>query len=237
MKTNGLIGWIAILVALIAASSTFANTVSAVRSPFSYGDAGEMTAYTLSDTFLSSYNPSTIVAGGFQTFSAQADLTFVYGTTYQLVLSQSDSSGHALTEGAAMLYYDFATGGLTGYDYNTADAYTRTQDSGELQSAIWDLQGYQMPGSQYFNGGAGNPFYDLALTDLGANLDAPNDGHYNVDIMQLWDNGSPAQALLTIPAGAVSDAADTCFMLAPVVAFLACGRAKKDNGPWPFRPR
>ena len=237
MKTKEVLGRIAILFAWIAANSTFADTVSAIRSPFSYGDAGEMTAYTLPDTFLPGYVPSTTVAGGFQTFSAQGNLTFVYGKTYQLVLSQSDASGHALTEGAAMLYYDFATGSLAGYDYNSADAYARTQDSGELQSALWNLQGYALPGSQYFTGGAGNPFYDLAKSDLGTNLTAANDGQYNVDIMQLWDNGSPAQALLTIP---VTDAADTFFMLASVMAFMAfmvCARANKDNGPWPFRPR
>jgi len=47
MKTKGVLGRIAVSVTWIAASSTFANTVSAVRSPFSYGDAGELTAYTL----------------------------------------------------------------------------------------------------------------------------------------------------------------------------------------------
>lgn len=189
--------------------SAQANTFSAVRSIYTFGDAGELTATATPNSFLSGYVPSTILGSGFQTFSAQADRTFIYGLPYEFDLAQSDSAGHVLTQGAALLYYDFSQGILPGYDYDATDPYGRTQSAGELQAALWDLQGYASPGTTYPDGGAGNTFYDYATNQLGDDLLAANNHKFSVDIVELWDvhhNSGQNLLVTTVPDNATTAA-------------------------------
>jgi len=93
-------------------------------------------------------------------------VNFTPGFSYSYNLSNTDSLGRQLTEGAAFLYYEFAKGTLTGYVYNNAAQ--RQTDAGLLQAAIWWLQGKQT----YSDGDytvptiSNNIFYKLAITTL-----------------------------------------------------------------------
>src|ERR1017187_7453442 len=190
------------LLILKAAPAVMANTIVLTQGAYSYYVGGEFRTVTTPQSFLNNYVPATIVNGGFQTFCVETTVEFTPGVVYSFTLSNTDSQGRPLTQGAAFLYYEFAKGILPGYDYNTAntpaDAALRLADAGELQSAIWWLQGGQTyPG--YSTGGAGNPFYDLALADLGAaNLFAANNGRFGVDILELWNGTTPIQNQLVV---------------------------------------
>src|ERR1039457_1205082 len=175
-----------VLGAIVAAPAVMANAIVLNQNAYSYSDGGEFEAHTSSQEFLGAYVPSTIVNGGFGTFCVEASVTFQPGVTYSYTLSNMDSQGRVLTKGAAFLYYEFAKGILSGYDYNNAA--NRKIDAGELQAALWLLQGNQSGGGSFPNAGIGNPFYDLAVANLGAaNLAAANNGAYDVQILQMWD--------------------------------------------------
>jgi hypothetical protein len=191
MNTKCLIGAVVVLGAIGAAPAVMANSIVLTQTAYSYADGGEFTAHTSPQDFLGAYVPSTMVNGGFQTFCVEASVTFVPGTTYSYTLSNMDSQGRALTKGAAFLYYEFATGILSGYDYNNAA--NRQIDAGQLQSAIWNLQGNQSGGGSFPNGGTGNSFYDLAVANLGAaNITAADNGSSPVEFLQLWDDAGNA---------------------------------------------
>jgi len=59
------------------------------------------------------YAPVAKVGTAFDTFCVEVDTDFNPGSTYDFSVNLShDSSGRVLTEGAAFLYYQFATGNL-----------------------------------------------------------------------------------------------------------------------------
>jgi hypothetical protein len=188
-----------------------ANSVVLTQGNYSYDVGGEFTA-TTSQSFLNNYVPSTIVNGGFETFCVETTVNFTPGFSYSYNLSNTDSLGRQLTEGAAFLYYEFATGTLTGYDYNTAntasDKALRKTDAGLLQAAIWWLQGNQTynDGSYQIPSTSNNPFYALAISTLGSiNATNANNGQYGVDVLQMWDGTSPAQnQLVLVPDGGMT---------------------------------
>jgi hypothetical protein len=184
-----------------------ANSVTLNQDAYSFSVGGEFSAVT-SPSFLNNYVASTIVNGGFETFCIETTVEFTPGTSYNFTLSSVDSLGRNLTEGAAFLYYDFAKGILTGYNYNNPA--TRLTEAGQLQAAIWWLQGNQTY-SGYPNGATGNPFYDLAVSTLGlANVTKANNGLYGVDVLQLTDaTGKSAQNQLVV----VSDSSMTIGLL------------------------
>ena len=192
--------------AIVAVPAVMANSIVLNQNSYSFADGGEFTALTSSQNFLGGYVPSTILNGGFETFCVEASVTFSPGSAYSFNLSNMDSQGRVLTEGAAFLYYEFASGLLTGYDY--ANAANRQIDAGELQAAIWKLQGNQSGGASYPGGGSGNPFYTLAVNTLGAtNVTTANNGHYNVQILELWDqagNTHQNQLVVGVPDGGSS---------------------------------
>ncbi len=186
MKVNLLIAGVMVLSAVIAAPASANDAIVLNESIYSFGNGGEFTAETTPPNFLNAYVPATIVNGGFETFCVEASVTFNPGVAYSLTLSDTDSQGRALTEGTAFLYSKFAKGELDGFDYIDTDA--RRTEAGELQAAIWNLQGHQTGGPCFPSGGAGNPFYDLAVADLGLNhITAPNNGVFDVEILQLLD--------------------------------------------------
>jgi len=159
-----------------------ADTVELTQNPaLSFGDGGAFDAVTATANFAQFYAPEALDGNAFQTFCVEQSVLFWPEQPYYYVLAQSDSQGRTLTMGAAFLYFEFATGKLTGYFGGNL-----ATEAGLLQSAIWGLQGGQT--------GAGFPdyttdaFYQLALNQFGgvAGATAPSDGAYNVDIMQLW---------------------------------------------------
>ncbi len=170
------------------------------NSNYSYGDGGEFTAVTSPSAFLGNgYVASTKVGGGFETFCVESTVVFTPGTTYNYTLSSTtDSQGQALTEGAAYLYYEFATGNLTGYNYTPGSG--RATTAGQLQAAIWYLMGGQLGDGFNATTILGDQFYKLALGFLGAgSINSANNGAYGVDILELTcDNGTPAQNQLVL---------------------------------------
>ncbi len=180
-----------------------ANTVVLNQGVYSYDVGGEFTAYT-TQNFAANYASVATLNGGFETFCIESTVDFYPGSTYTYDLSSTDSQGRQLTEGAAFLYYEFATGQLAGYDYNTANTYVdrsaRKTDAGMLQAAIWWLQG-----KQYYNDGSyqiptmnNNIYYNLALSALGSAATNANDGTYGVDVLQMWNGSAAAQNQLVL---------------------------------------
>jgi hypothetical protein len=191
--------------------AAFANSVVLNQDAYSYDVGGEFSAVT-SQNFLNNYASSTIVGGGFETFCIETTVDFTPGQTYTYNLSSVDSLGRNLTEGTAFLYYEFAKGVLSGYDYNIAndptDAADRKADAGELQAAIWWLQGNQTYGDGQYTVPtiANNAFYALAISTLGSNATSANDGIYGVEVLQMWNaNGAAAQnQLVLVPDGGMT---------------------------------
>jgi hypothetical protein len=185
-----------LVIGTMAAQATL-NTVVLTQNAYSFSVAGEFNANT-SQNFLGNYAPAAIVGTGFETFCIETMIDFNPGQTYTYNLSDVDSRGFALTEGAAYLYAQFGKGTLANYDY--VDTAARNTDASELQAAIWWFQGQQTyPG--YPSPTINNVFYQQAVNTLGlANVDSPNNGLFPVDVLQMWDNGSPAQnQLIMVP--------------------------------------
>ena len=224
MNIKRLIGTTILLGSSLIAPVLWANSITLNQTSLSFSDGGEFRAVTSSPELLNGYAPVAIVNGGFETFCIQASVTFNPGVTYSFTLSDTDSQGRALTQGAAFLYDAFAHGTLAGYDYN--NAVNRRVNAGMLQSAFWMLQGNQNGGGTFPNGGIGNPFYDLAFANLGGNIGAANNGLYNVQIIQMWDQaGNTHQNQLVLaPEQHVPEAGLTLVMLAMGLTGLAVGK-------------
>jgi hypothetical protein len=198
-------------VLLASASLAHANSIVLTQNPYSYDVGGEFSAAATGD-FVANYAATTIMGGEFDTFCIETTVVFNPGQTYTYTLSNQDSMGRALSEGAAFLYYEFAIGQLAGYSYTNP---SRNADAGELQAAIWAFQGNQ----SYigYPALATDPFYELAINTLGATgANSPDNGRYGVEVLQLWDGSNAAQNQLVYLAG-VPDSASTSGMLA-----LAC---------------
>ena len=225
MKIKYLVRTAIILSSSVIAPAVLANSIVLNQTSYSFSDGGEFRAVTSSPELLNGYAPVAIVNGGFETFCVQASVTFNPGVTYSFTLSNTDSQGRALTQGAAFLYNAFAHGTLAGYDY--INAANRQINAGMLQSAFWMLQGNQNGGGSFPSGGIGNPYYDLALANLGiGNLTAANNGLYNVQIIQMWDAaGNTHQNQLVLgPERNVPESGLTLAMLAMGLTGLAAGK-------------
>lgn len=164
---------------------------------------GEFTAFT-SVNYLGNYASSAEYTyggnTGFETFCIETGVEFSPGSTYHYTLGNIsqpvpvDGVGSAtpLSYGTAWLYYEFATGNLGNFNYTYGSG--READDNLLQAAIWAFQGGQTYGS-YPNGGAGNIYYDAAVSALGGVANA--DGAYNgttVQIIQMWVNANDTGA-------------------------------------------
>jgi hypothetical protein len=176
---------------------------------YSYGDGGEFNAVpnaallSINPT-LAGYSPSTenlnLTAGGpnFQTFCVETLVTFTPGNVYNAIISNEilpDSqfpSGNPITMGTAWLYSQFAAGTLSGYDYTEGSG--RIATAGDLQQAIWYLQGDV---ASLVNGGAdGTAFYTAAQTALGGNINNAANGAYGVVCLNLRDGNYQDQLMV-----------------------------------------
>ena len=168
---------------------------------FSSGNGGEFRATvggTLGASVIwSSYvdsavNGTRIGTASFQTFCLEHGETFSPGGEYEVALNNGAVYGNgggngsydALSKGAAYLYSQFANGSLSGYTY--AYGATRATAAGELQEAIWWLEGEA--------GGVMSANMSTILTaEFGATqanwtADAAA-WEYGVGVMNLWDKG------------------------------------------------
>jgi len=214
MKTRNVILMALVSMTAATAPQLMANNVNVDWSAFSTAVAGEFNTYTTPDNFLPNYAPVAIVNHGFATFCAETDVNFQPGQNYYYTLSQSDGTHGQLSLGAAYLYFLFGKGWLPGYDYLNIPGGSRVADAYQLQAALWYLLGGQSYGG-YPNVLLGlDPYYNLAIAKFGglANAQAPSNGAYYVDILELWNNPNdtvPAQFQLVI----VPDGGSTVLML------------------------
>ena len=126
----------------------------------------------------------------FQTFCVEGSERLAWNTKFDATTgSNTLSEGKVLTVGAAWLYWQFATGQLSGYNYGN----NRTTTAGALQKTLWWLMGtagYTKQISENPN----NLFSSLVMNTYGngSAMFEPNAGQYDVSILRLWndsDNG------------------------------------------------
>ncbi len=192
MKTNYYLGVVA---GLLVAANAFANlTVTLSSNPYSSGSGGEFTATTSGGSFLSGYNASAILGGGFETFCIDTADAFHSSTVYDVTLGSTTTatSGNQISLGTAYLYSQFAAATLGGYNYGAG----RVTSAGLLQNTLWALEGEISSTGVFVNS---NPFYNLLLTTFGTITAAKADanGLYGVQVMQLTDaNSRVGQSML-----------------------------------------
>jgi hypothetical protein len=202
---------------IVAAKAT-TDAVVLTQNGYSYSVGGEFKAIT-TQNFTQYYAPAATVGQGFETFCIECTVEYNPGQTYTYNLSDKDSRGVDLSEGAAYLYYEFGKGDLANYNYT--DQAIRNVDAGELQAAIWWFQGEQTyPG---YPSPTDNIYYEEAVNTLGlATADSPNNRRYAVDVLQLWDAGEAAQNQLVL----VPDSGATGGLLALGLTALAVARRR-----------
>jgi hypothetical protein len=239
--SNGLALALSLVACKVAAQS---GTVSLWDGPYSSGVGSEFTALA-TPSLLGGYAATTLQVAngqtGFQTFCVQTAVDISPGTssypplTYNYTLSLSSvgsPDAFPLSEGTAWLYAQFAQGLLNNYDYaNTGSNPTpgagagRATDAAALQSALWYLQGGQAWPSGYVFGGAGNIYYNEALSYFGSlsalDANATLSTDFGVQIMDLSLAGSPAQDQLVYVGSAVPEGGPTLALLAAGLASLA----------------
>ncbi len=160
-------------------------------SPFASGNGGEFTV-TPSAGYLGQMGlPADLSMASFQTFCMETNEQFSPGGSYSMCINIDAIAGgnggpsYPLQPETAYLYYNFRMGTLTGFDYGAG----RQASAGQLQQAIWFLQGGQ-------SGGVNNGFVALAV---GAVAGGSWSGIGDVRVLNVYnDNGSRAQDQLTI---------------------------------------
>lgn len=175
-------GLAALALLIIAGSGAYANPTLTL-STNSYSDVSLGGEFTVSGSGLStaSYAASTssaFGAGDFSTFCMAYNEDFVPGSTFGYSLSSTTFGNGSnpnvpLTQGAAYLYSQFASGNLLNYDYTNGSSgqFTSRANAAEaLQIAIWWVQGLDTGG--IYNEGApvpnsGDNYYVNLLTGLG----------------------------------------------------------------------
>jgi len=168
---------------------------------------------------LAGYAPATANAAPanpyFQTFCIETAEEFYPNWIYNVTISDEIfynggqfPTGSPITLGTAWLYSQFAAGTLSGYDYAYGSG--RTVSAGDLQLAIWYLQGETPPGGvapSLVNGSAdGTAFYNDAVSALGGTIGDAANGAYGVVALNLWvpngdgSNGAASQdQLMVVP--------------------------------------
>jgi hypothetical protein len=216
MKKLMFLGAICALVAVPALAGPTTQLYTQV-SVYSYGVGGEFSAMPLNwswdplvnysastkDKGSSYYNTKTRVSyddnPSFQTFCVETGEYFTPGYTYDVtfsdeaILGGTVSGGNPISQGTAWLYSEFANGTLEGYDYTPGAG--RSNSAGDLQNAIWYLEG---------EGGSLTGAYTTMLTGkFGsvANAELDNNGLYNVEVMNLWgpDHAYAQDQLVMVP--------------------------------------
>ncbi len=183
-------------------------------SNYSYGDGGEFNALPNAallsvNPTLAGYAPATadLTAGNpnFQTFCVETTEYFTPGDVYNVIISDAIlpddqfPGGEPITMGTAWLYSQFAAGTLSGYDYTEGGG--RIATAGDLQQAIWYLQGDV---ASLVNGSAdGTDFYNAAVSALGGSINSAANGAYGVVCLNLRD-GNDQDQLMVVPEPSVA---------------------------------
>ena len=225
--------------AVLLATSVMANPVTIQRFPGYYTlPGGEFTILGSAEVNLPLYSPLTKVNGGFQSFCMEKNEGLDNQPFWSVVSLDAKLGGEGgprpdpLSIGAAWLYHQFATGVLSGYDYDyTAN---RSDSAKDLQETLWWLEDElaAMPV---------NPFSALVvqkfLNPMAAKADYnPNDpntaGFNNVRLLNMYvlnaagngpDLSKPRQDMLIL----VPDGGLTLILLGCGLLGLAAIRRKE----------
>lgn len=186
------------LAGAMASSSVFAafdgTVVINSGSPYQYGNGGEFQAVSSG-------------LGTFITFCIEHPENLGFGGRYDYTINTGAVRGGGganatdphtglamdnISIGTAYLYSQFRSGALAGYFTGN-----RYQHAGELQNAIWYLEGEIT--SLAYNGADGTAFYNLAMANAGAGslsvteVAADSGGAYGVVALNLF-NGPYSQS-------------------------------------------
>lgn len=171
--------------------------------PYQTGSGGEFTLLNVDGALNTSFINGTyslltqdvFQSGTFQTFCVEESETIGTGLYYGVLNTQAVAGGGGavgggdpLSIGAAYLYYKFATGTLTGYNYaasNPTEIAARKTTAGQLQNAIWWLE---QEGPIYDES---NPFMLAVFTQFGSEAGArANNSVYPVSVLNLYANST-----------------------------------------------
>jgi hypothetical protein len=219
MKRLYMLAGLVVVLAVPTVRAQMQITLYQDTANYSYSDGGEFSAVpnaallSFANPTLAGYVPATAdptaVNPYFQTFCVELSEHFTPGDTYNASFSYNIKynggsflpNGEPLTMGTAWLYSQFAAGTLIGsgplpYDYTYGGG--RTATAGDLQEAIWYLQGED----SLVNGGAdGTAFYNAAVSALGATIiNDPANGAYGVVVLNLTSgDGNDQDQLMVVP--------------------------------------
>jgi hypothetical protein len=189
-------------------SSVFAYDVqflSDANTPYNYSNGGEFTLQITNSSLnwlLGGYKEDVtknvlLTTSTFETFCLEKSEYISFGTGYFATIDSAAIGGgtdsgnvigdgkDTLSIGAAWLYYNFAKGSLTGYNYPDTGG-TRASSAGTLQQTIWYLEGEQtiLP--------TNHTFYDQAVayaSSISKDVKADND-RISVAVLNLWNNAA-----------------------------------------------
>lgn len=165
------------------------------QSAYSFSNGGEFTLRIMESSvgpdlnvYWSYYSPLTRDIGNydpsFQTFCLEVREYFTLGTTYNVAINDRaiaggvSSGGDPISIGTAWLYYMFATGELSGYNYTgTNPGPNRSTQAGQLQSTFWWLEGE----GNYPN----NIFSQAVITQFGSSSAAMEDNNWKYPVAVL----------------------------------------------------
>jgi hypothetical protein len=206
-----------LLLAATAAISVRADFVTIVdnggpyKSGNSSGAGGEFTVLPIGfdNSGFAASTRNIFQNGTFQTFCLEKTADIKASVTYNVTPNNMTvPSGILLNKGTAFLFEQFASGLLSGYNYNPAG---RVASAGALQQEIWHLMGNQAPL---------DPVFDAVVTAaLGASaLDPVGPGDTKVVVLNVWNlNAAGArqdhQDLLYIDPPSVPDGGLTLALL------------------------
>jgi hypothetical protein len=193
------------LLAMLSTSAFAASTTIQWVNGYYTPNGGEFTAIASSDLqwVLQYYDASTSYIqydNSFQTFCVETGEYLSIGGNYIAVLNDKaimgsqPPNGDPLSVGAAWLYHEFQNQTLEGYDWDPQGG--RAADAGELQNAIWYLEGEA--------GTLSANYQAMLVAQFGsvANAQLDNNGQYAVAVLNLYNkDGTLAQDILVcVPA-------------------------------------
>jgi hypothetical protein len=170
-------GILALAFAAASVSSAFGYTVTLSQGSYQSGTGGEFKATDNNNAlgaYISSYAATTASGNSFQTFCIEKAETFNYGTAHAAAISGAAIHGGVpngsdpVAVGTGWLYSQFAQGLLTDYlGNNYFSTGSRSTNAGELQKAIWWLEG------EITTNQSNNKYIKAAATALGVGSTVP----------------------------------------------------------------
>jgi hypothetical protein len=226
----------ALIVTFQSTASALSVNVSRTEGAYPYRSGGG--EFTLKSDTLSNagYNAKTRVGDGFQTFCVEFDAPIgdtVGSYNYRYEISdrakgpEQPAGFDRISLGTAWLYSQFATGLLSGYDYEYGPK--RKQSALALQDAIWQLEDeanglpYAVPN---------NIFLQAVQGHFGSLLNAKGhaNGAYNVFVLNLFEDGTKGvrqiQDQLYYKPG-VPDGGSTAILLSSALGAMAWFRRRR----------